>query len=375
MAGKCNREKRWQTILIAVLMVVCTSFAQAQEQNTSMVNYSFSYTGDVLGNMAGGIKQGGGFLGKGRAAMELNTENAGWWKGGTFLLSGATTHGIAAQEKWVGEYQSVDNIDAGGAHIYLESLCFSQSFDFIEFTLGVHAYDDVLGVHNTPNLFTNASFGINPLPAINAGVPTFPLTALGMTATWHINDNFSWTVSAFDTPLDFEEGNTYNTKWRVGTHGYTVATEVGYENAFGDKELKGTYKATTFYQTKEYNWGLHISLEQEICKHNNRVLSLFALGAYAPDKENNELKTFVAGGVHYAGLFSAEGKDEVGLAASSVRFDIGGGIKTETIFELTYKYQLNDNISLQPDLQYVINPSGGLVDDAFVGIMRFGIAF
>ncbi len=62
------------------------------------------------------------------------------------------------------------------------------------------------------------------------------------------------------------------------------------------------------------------------------------------------------------------------LAAVDIQ---NAGHNHETAVELYYKYQFNDNFALQPDVQYIINPSatGVALDNALVGMLRFHINF
>ncbi|MDR2824516.1 MAG: carbohydrate porin [Prevotellaceae bacterium] len=50
---------------------------------------------------------------------------------------------------------------------------------------------------------------------------------------------------------------------------------------------------------------------------------------------------------------------------------------SECVIELTYHFQLNENIYFSPDFQYIINPAGTseILDNAFVGMLRFGVKF
>ncbi len=49
---------------------------------------------------------------------------------------------------------------------------------------------------------------------------------------------------------------------------------------------------------------------------------------------------------------------------------------SETIFELTYSDEIIKGISVQPDIQYVLNPSAdSTIDDALVLGLRFRIAW
>jgi len=80
----------------------------------------------------------------------------------------------------------------------------------------------------------------------------------------------------------------------------------------------------------------------------------------------NQVDKAVNGGVTYTGLFDSRPEDKLGLAVAFAHN--GGSYKraediagtpadaTETNFELTYRAELNKWITVQPDVQYFINP-------------------
>jgi carbohydrate-selective porin OprB len=47
----------------------------------------------------------------------------------------------------------------------------------------------------------------------------------------------------------------------------------------------------------------------------------------------------------------------------------------ETAIEVFYRYQATPWFSIKPDLQYIDNPGGAGLDDAWVGTLRFEILF
>jgi porin len=63
-----------------------------------------------------------------------------------------------------------------------------------------------------------------------------------------------------------------------------------------------------------------------------------------------------------------------GAAVMFGRFGYKGG--SETVLELTYRIRFGENIFLQPDLQYIINPSGNRsgTPRCLAGYLRLGVA-
>jgi porin len=93
-------------------------------------------------------------------------------------------------------------------------------------------------------------------------------------------------------------------------------------------------------------------------------------------KSKNEHRYYFGLGSNYYGIFSEEGKDILGLAVNF--FDLRKTIhQYETTLELYYKWQFNKNFAIQPDIQYIINPSGTdtKLSNALVSILRLRINF
>ncbi len=354
--------------------------------NNNPFSFEGSYTGDFFANMAGGIKEGVGHLGMGNLKMGFDTEKARFWKGGSFFINGAAIYGDSPTENFVGDLQVVSNID-GGTHIYLHEAWFRQQVANFEFTIGLQDLNaDFMATENGGE-FINSSFGVPPVVANNIPVPIFPLTGLGITAKWNINDLFTWQAAIFDGNQTPFEDNPHNVKWEIcADDGFLAATELHFKTKI--KELDGTYKAGVYYHSgwddpesdeeeNPENYGFYIIADQDIMRNEsrNKRLSLFTQIALSP-KDVNTHNFYWGLGVNYFGVFSKEGKDNLGFAIASVGLHKSRH-KHETALEAYYKIQLTENIAVQPDLQYVINPSGTDedLDNAFIGFLRLHINF
>ncbi len=239
--------------------------------------------------------------------------------------------------------------------------------------------------------FINSSFGIPPVMSVNMPVPIFPLTGLGITARWDISEMFSWQAAVFDGYQKPFEDNPHNLNWQIRKEdGVFAATELHINTRMNN--LDGLYKVGGFYhsgfkepgeesQAMEYvfrnNYGFYVLLDQTVLNNeaDNRKIGLFAQLAFCP-KSKNDHAYYLGAGANYYGLFSKEGNDVLGLAVAHVDLHRTSH-KHETTLELYYKWQFNDNFALQPDLQYVINPSGTgeALDNALACLLRVHINF
>ncbi|MBW8734691.1 MAG: carbohydrate porin, partial [Asticcacaulis sp.] len=91
------------------------------------------------------------------------------------------------------------------------------------------------------------------------------------------------------------------------------------------------------------------------------------------------LSAYIGGGVVRSGPFGRT-DDSVGLAVAHVRFGApyraaqGPARDDETTWEATYHYAVSPRVSLEPDLQYVVNPGGDLaVSNAVVVGVRIHV--
>ncbi len=368
--------------IYAVIMTFASinAIAQEEEKKSSVDYLSFgaSYTGDFINNLNGGIKTGSSYLGMASVTAEFDFEKANLWKGGKFFVLGANTHGATPTADLIGDLQGLSNIEAGN-HTYLQELWYKQRLGKFEFTAGLQDLAAEFGNVEYGGLYLNSSFGVKSSISHNIPAPIFPLTNMGFTARWDISDKFSWLGAVYDgTPTDFEE-NPYNIKWKFENgDGYLTISEIQQKTTLNG--LDGTYKVGGLFNSREEE-GKDINISsfygngnQKLWEQGDKSLGVFAQFGYSPS-EACVCDYYIGAGCNYTGLFSKKGKDEIGLAFAREHYK--ENIDPETIFELTYKYQLLDNIYIQPDVQCIINPAGTgeMLDNAFTANIRFGISF
>jgi len=75
------------------------------------------------------------------------------------------------------------------------------------------------------------------------------------------------------------------------------------------------------------------------------------------------------GGLVYRGLLPRRDEDVVGAGVAWAEL-FQGGTNQETVFEFLSKAQITPRISFQPDLQYIVSPSG-IYRDALALGFRF----
>jgi porin len=349
-----------------------TAFSEEPQEKQEAFTYSASYTGDGVGNFTGGIKTGVNYLGVIHFGLGFNTEKAKWWKGGEFKVDFMNTHGDEPSANLIGDLQTASNIEAGNLSVLYE-LWYKHTLGNFNITLGLQDLNANFVATENGSLFINSSFGVHTVMSENISLPIFPITALGANLQWNITDKFNWQTAVFDgTP---NSRNPYNTNWIIGKKdGYLLVTEFQWEKSLINN-LSGCYKLGGYYHNHDLsesgaheNGGIYLIADQDLTKK----LSGFMQIGLSPNSINDH-NHFYSLGFNYKNFCKKRPDDKIGLAASYIGID--NSIRNETAMELTYYFKMNDHIFIQPDIQYIIHPSGTGVklDNALVGILRLGI--
>jgi porin len=347
-------------------MILCAAAssltAYAKTESPKPFSFEGDYTADAYYNTMGGLKSGGGYMGMANIAVGFNTANARWWKGGSFYVNGASIHGKSLTENYLGDMQVASNIDAG-EHTYLHELWYRQVFGFestgLSLTLGLQDLNTEFMVSEYAGEFINSSFGVPPVIATGIPVPIFPLTGLGLSARFYLGNKWAVQAALFDGNQTAFEHNPHNIHWNFCREdGLLSIGEVHYDSRF---------KLGAYYHSMDRNYGFYAIADQPVGDR----LSLFGQLAFAP-KSKNDNNYSLGLGVN----LSVFERHTIGLAATHAGLHTTGH-KHETAIELYYKFTLNNHITLKPDIQYIINPSGAKIRlaNALVTMLRLNINF
>lgn len=375
-------------VMALLLLTAAKGFSQeGEESRQPAIQLSAIYKGDLVRNFNGGIATGTTYLGLADLFINFDTEKAGLWKGGELLIHGANTHGGEPTSDLVGDFQGVSNIEAGD-HTFLYELWYRQSIANFTATIGLQDLNVEFANSEVAALFLNSSFGVHSVIAGNISAPIFPVTKPGLTLSAELSERLTLKSALYKgCPVDFDL-NPYNLNWNANYEEGLLWISEGHYSWTGDRNRNNVLKGGFFYHQhcpeteidmpEEYverDYGFyavgehHLSLTED----EGRGLKIFYQLGISPRNDNFG---YFGAGCSYAGLLSSKGSDVLGLAiAESMLTDAYG--HNETTFELTYKVQLNDQMYLQPDVQYVVHPGGTDVnlENATVGFLRLGMEF
>lgn len=382
--------KRKLSGLVVLLCFFCYSGLLAQSDSMSICRgfqFEASYIGDVVNNLSGGIKTGTRYLGMANIRAGFDTEKAGLWKGTFVYVNAANTHGAMPSAELLGDMQVASNIEAGN-HTYIQELWIKQTFKKVELTVGLQDLNVEFAASEYGGLFLNSSFGILPIVSGNIPAPIFPLTSLGVTAKWNIFNNTTLLAAVYDgSPSDFDY-NPYNLNWKFAT-GDGILAIAELQQKVSIHQLPGSYKLGAYSHNhviekifdqnlpdslNHTTLGLYAYGDQLLWESGNKNLGMFFQMGYSPSKDTAN-HHYVGVGMNLTGLFGKTNSNVLGLAVAHSGFESGMG--SETTIELSYQAQISPNLFIQPDIQYIIDPSGGYsdLDNCLVATLRVGLSF
>lgn len=374
-----------KTIILLSVTAFFSLKSYSQDQTTPQTfEFEAAYTGEFLNNISGGIKTGSVYLGMANLRLGLNTDNTGLWKGGKLYINAANTHGSTPSAKLLGDFQVASNIEAGN-HTYIQEFWYKQTLGSFEVTAGLQDLNVEFVASDHGGLFLNSSFGIMPSISGNIPAPIFPLTTLGISAKWQVSEKLTLMGALYDgCPTDFEDDNPYNLKWSIRSQdGALMFSEFQYTTEIGEKA--GTYKLGGFFHDNHLvdtteepiyknNYGFYAIADQMLWQNaTNKKLGMFLQLGLTPE-DFNYLQYYIGGGVNIHGLWSKTSEDILGVGVAHAGIEETGN---ETTFELTWQLPLSSHIFIQPNVQYIINPSGygEKLDNCFAATLRFGLSF
>lgn len=382
------------------------------------VEYSLTYIGEALGNVSGGSRRGGTYSGRLDFQFDADLAKIASWDGANFHSNVYQIHGAGLSHKFVSNLLTVSSIEALPAsrlyELWLEQKIFDRK---IAIKVGQIAADTEFGITQTGTLFINSTFGWPNImsAALPSGGPAYPLATPGVRVKYVPNSQLSLQAGAFNgdpagrtaTYLDPQRRNRTGTSFRFNdpafmiaevAYAYNIATEDVGEP--GTVTLGGWYhfdrfdslrsdkagislanpSASGVAQRLRGNSGLYGMVDQTIYREPddpNDGASIFARLFSSPG-DRNLIDLYVDAGIAYKGLLSGRSDDTLGLSVARSRFSpgargldrdgfifanrVGPQRKSEMVLEATYQAVIGPGITVQPTLQYVLRPSGGIAN-------------
>jgi porin len=392
------------------------------------------YTGDVWGNVSGGLNTGSAYLHLFQFGLDWNPEPLiPAWRGGLFRASGIYPYANRSLTgDLIGDLNGADNIEAP-SRVRLYEFWYLQDLwqQRLQLQVGNLLIDEEFAYNNLADVLINSGFGWSQFTAANTGtvVPAYPFAALGLRLEWRPSSTIYlqggvYDGDALDNAAAEINDNPHGLGFELdGDQGLFAIAEFGYQlnQGEGDEGLPGAYKIGGFYHSAESDdlyyddngdsWvvsGLdpmthsgsmmfYVAAEQRVwvepkVDDRDEGLGVFFRLGVGPD-DRNPIPLVLDGGVTYRGLLPGREKDTVALGAIYAELsdnlrrqerddrDFNGASipavsDYELVLELTYQAELTFWWYLQPDLQCILHPGGSSANStAWVVGLRTGIVF
>ena len=337
------------------------------------ITLSVVYTSEVFVNFLGRA-HGPTLLGHIDAAISLDTEKLGLWRGGRLFVLGQNNHGRGINEI-VGSANTISNAE-DIEFTQLSEFFFEQGWldnrVFIRIGKQDASRDFALSPYGSD--FINNNFGMFP----TSPLPNYAANGLGAVL---IVQPSSWLI----TRAAIFEGSP-----EIGSLGFDTAfkKDAGFTLIAGAAIVhalaaaQGTTSFSFWRQARSdfpenYNWGFFVQHDERIFFDPNDPEGDGGLVAQArfswtmPDR--NLVTIYASGAVTWKGIASRDA-DSVGVGFGYLGISeplLGSAVAgSELHFELFYKMRVAPFLGLQPTVQFIRSP-GGDGPDAFIAGLRF----
>lgn len=373
------------------------------------------YTVEVWGNTTGGIKRGTVYDGILDFGANLDFEKLAGWKGASVSTTWLWLSGRDPSEDLVGNFLTVSNI-AGFSTLRLLELWFQQNLwdDKISLRIGQLAADSEFIISDYSALFINSTFGWPPFMYTNLpeGGPAYPMGTLGVRLAISPVDWFTFQSAVFQGNVYAQNVNRYGFRWRLDAeNGFLFLNEAQFRWNHRENEsgLPGQFKTGFWAQsghladvladyTNSGNYGFYFILDQMLYRESGEAAAPVGLSkdtkSYTASKEGKNFKSpileksdqglgwfghiafekddrnfvgfYFDTGLTYKGLIPTRDEDILGVAfayaqlTNAARAGLAEEGLTPTgaemVLEVTYQAQVTGWLTIQPDLQFIINP-------------------
>jgi porin len=317
--------------------------------------------------------------------LGLDTEAAGWWSGGQFVVLLQNTRGGDISDV-VGDAQGISNIVAPPgtrfAEYYLEQ---ELAGGRVRFKLGKQDANADFVVSDGGGEFINSSFGLIP----TVPLPTFPAPALGVMGAWQVSDRIKVKAGYWDGAPALGSGS-FGTAFDGS--GGTVGAVDAEITPFGGEILDGTYRIGVWRHseveivtdTKDGleaelgpAGGVYFTADQGLWERDDRRLAAFAQGGWA-EGDRSTFSRYLGGGLTFKAPLKGRPDDIIGIGVAYAEIReierLDPDCRNETVVELFYKLPMTAWMTLNPDIQWVRRP-GGADCSVFVAGLRIETVF
>lgn len=372
----------------------------------------FNYWATWQGNPFGGLGQGTAYAQETLFGVTLDGEKLAALPGASMVVSGSVNAGTNLSQT-IGNVFNVSQAYVVPTILFYELYWAQKLWD--------ERFEVRLGRMSSSDWFASLpAFGMQ----VQGGIDGNP-TSLFLNSNFTSSPNAVWAVAAKVKPGKdiYGAAGLFQASDRVGlvayhgvdfsirpNDGMLILGELGWEPTLGKAKAKnpdgkavegpgydGIYKAGTYLSTLPYpdarggeqtvTYGLYAMAQQMVWRSERDPdinFSLWAGITYSPQYYVAQMPWMGMGGTIFQGLIPGRTQDQFlctwltgsfGPAFSPEPQQAGGRPSAETVFDVSYIFNVTEQIFIQPDVQYVIRPNGTSTPGALVLGLQFGCNF
>ena len=381
------------------------------------ITFNAQYTAQVWGNPIGGESTGTVYTGLMSFQGNVDLQKLLGWQGGTVSTRWYWLSGQDISAEHVGNVFTVSTI-AGYPTVRANELWFQQNFlnDRISIRLGQLGADSEFDLSTYSAVFLNGTFSWSPYLSTNIpnGGPGYPMGAPGVRLALTPLDWVTYQGAAFQGNVFAQNVNRHGFRWDLNSsNGYFPIHELMFRTnqGAGVGGLPGEIKVGGWFDTvpdqkaaasQPWNYGFYFVADQALYRvpqpvsapavddngkqtpavpSTEKDLGMFTHIAFAP-RNSSLMNFYIDGGLNYKGLFPTRDNDVLGVAfayghlTNNPQENDGGSFPGyEMVLEATYQMEITPWLTVQPDVQYVIHPSGADIGNALVSGAQATVSF
>lgn len=357
--------------------------APASAESSGAWTLSTVYTADLLRNARGGLAVGNAYLDNLDVSLEVDGERAFGVPGLQLFAYGLYNNGAQFSEELSGDAMTASNIDAPRAIRLYEAWAdwtFGASDASMRF--GLYDLNSEFDTTEARSLFLNSTFGVgHELGQTGRNGPSiFPSTSLALRLALKPAEDWTLLVAAFDgVPGDPDDPS--ETQIRLGgDDGALLVTEMQRHGPRLTKLAAGAWHYTEKFERiddtllgssaprQDASSGAYVLADLALWQHptdTDRQVEAFArVGVASADV--NEYDSSAQLGIIVRQPFGASQEESLGFAVATARTGepyrraqraLRAPLEdAETAIEITYRRALTPWLTVQPDVQYILNP-------------------
>ena len=340
-----------------------------------------TYTSQVWGNVAGGVRRGTTYPGLLEFGTELDFGQIAGWQGLTFNTTWNWIYGGNSTTSLVGGLFPASGYEAPNGFRALD-LWFQQKFigEMLAVRAGLFSADRDFTISEGCQLFLNAATGWPILyDGQLGGPPVYPFAAPGIYAAVEPGGGWKFQAAALQGTVWPPAENPANFYWDLSPQtGILYLGEAHY--TWRNAKLPGTAKLGVMLDSgldantdgNGATWGssfFYGIIDQWLWRENGtpadspQGIAWFNRTGFSGTPESSPIGLLFNTGFTWTGPLSTRDEDAAGIAFVWNRLSPGetsqiegGNAGDEFAIEVTYQAQLTPWFELQPDLQLVIQP-------------------